>query len=104
MTSPAERRAHVIGLGLIGASVCLALRSRGWRGDGEDLNSDVMAGAVSTGICDRPDGGDLDVIVVATPASFVVQVARDWARSLTPAGVDCHRRGGSEGFDRRRHR
>ena len=38
MTSPHSRQAHVVGLGLIGASVALALNETGWTVTGVDSN------------------------------------------------------------------
>ncbi len=77
MTSPSERSAHIVGLGLIGASVALALAQAGWRVTGSDLNSETLKTALSTGLVD----GDLPepatrLFVVATPAGDVVDVAR----------------------------
>ncbi|OYV61448.1 MAG: hypothetical protein B7Z69_00905 [Actinobacteria bacterium 21-73-9] len=77
MTSLAERRAHVVGLGLIGASVALALAERGWRVTGEDLDGDVLARARAAGVVVE---GALDhtvaLCVVATPAGAVADAAR----------------------------
>jgi prephenate dehydrogenase len=79
MTSPTEggRRAHVVGLGLVGGSVALGLRDAGWSVTGEDVDESVAAearrlGAVTTG---SPDAAT-DVVVVAVPSSQVVAVAR----------------------------
>ncbi len=77
MTSPAERRAHVVGLGLIGASVALALAEHGWSVTGEDADARVVARARDTGVVVE---GDLDagvvLCVVATPAGAVIDAAR----------------------------
>ena len=77
MTSPAERRAHVVGLGLIGASVALALREHGWRVTGEDADAGVAGRARTSGVVTE---GGLDetvtLCVVATPAGAVVESAR----------------------------
>ena len=48
MTSPSNRRAHVVGLGLIGASVALALRECGWTVTGVDDDADTMDAALAT--------------------------------------------------------
>ncbi len=75
MTSPSSRRAHVVGLGLIGGSVALALRDAGWRVTGEDRDPQAVATARQRGVVD--DGGldvDVDLVVVATPAGSVVEV------------------------------
>src|ERR1035437_9460012 len=42
MTSPNSRHAHVVGLGLIGASIALALRQTGWTVTGTDLDGDAV--------------------------------------------------------------
>lgn len=84
MTSPAERRAHVVGLGLIGASVALALAERGWTVTGEDLDPGTAERARARGIV-APGGLEAGVAlcVVATPAGAVAEVAR---RVLAGAG------------------
>ena len=74
MTS--ARHAHVIGLGLIGASVALALRAAGWTVTGEDLDADVareaLAADVVLGVEPSPT---TELVVVATPAGAVAPVA-----------------------------
>ncbi len=78
MTSPAERRAHVVGLGLIGASVARALAERGWRVTGEDADGDVAARARAAGvIVEGSLDGDVSLCVVATPAGAVADAARE---------------------------
>ena len=55
MTEPnATPTANVIGLGLIGGSIALGLRRRGWRVCGEDASPDTLASAL-----DREVVGDL---------------------------------------------
>jgi prephenate dehydrogenase len=46
------RRANVIGLGLIGGSVALALRERGWHVSGEDIDAAVASAALDRGVVD----------------------------------------------------
>ena len=76
MTS--ARRAHVVGLGLIGASVALALRGAGWVLSGEDLDADVHARARAAGVVGEGSlDEDVELVVVATPAGAVASVARD---------------------------
>ena len=48
----AARRANVIGLGLIGGSVALALRARGWHVSGEDIDAATAAAARERGVVD----------------------------------------------------
>ena len=78
MISPNSRHAHVIGVGLIGGSIALALRARGWRVTGEDRNESVVTEARSAGLLDE---GGLEVatvlVVIATPAGTVLEVARE---------------------------
>ena len=76
MTSPTERHAHVVGLGLIGASVALALAGAGWRVTGEDIDPDVERRARAAGALQGRDAhSDTTLVVVATPASSVGAVA-----------------------------
>ena len=46
MTSPNSRHAHVVGLGLIGASVALALTETGWSVTGRDSDAATVAAAM----------------------------------------------------------
>jgi prephenate dehydrogenase len=79
MTSPAERLAHVVGLGLIGSSVALALQATGWQVTGEDLDPDATRAALEAKVIgDRAMGEDHVLVVIATPAGAVVSVARDF--------------------------
>jgi prephenate dehydrogenase len=72
MISPSRRRAHVVGLGLIGASVALALREVGWIVTGVDTESSVEESALAGGVIDavRPTSPP-DLVVIATPAGSV---------------------------------
>ncbi|HEY1832115.1 MAG TPA: prephenate dehydrogenase/arogenate dehydrogenase family protein [Acidimicrobiales bacterium] len=81
MTSPAEEapqpRALVVGTGLIGGSIALALRERGWHVSGLDADAERAEEALAAGVVDAL-GDDLgaEVIFVATPASTVSDVVR----------------------------
>jgi prephenate dehydrogenase len=82
MTSRAEGaarpRALVVGTGLIGGSIALALRRRGWHVSGVDSDRERLAGAHLAGVVDAV-GDDLEaeIVFVATPAGAVAQeVAR----------------------------
>jgi prephenate dehydrogenase len=76
MTSRAEGgarpRALVVGTGLIGGSIALSLRRRGWHVAGLDADRDRLAEALRIGALDEA-GDDLDaeIVFVATPASAV---------------------------------
>ena len=70
-------RAQIIGTGLIGGSIGLALRRKGWTVTGRDLDPLRASRAVALGALDAV-GDDLgaDVTFVATPAGAVVAEAR----------------------------
>ena len=54
MTSPSEpRRAAVVGTGLIGGSIGLALRARGWWVTGRDADPDAADRAKALGALDE---------------------------------------------------
>lgn len=78
MTSPPEpRRAHVVGLGLVGGSVALGLTEAGWHVSGEDLDGGVATEAVARGVVrslERHAG--TDVAIVCVPSSAVVAHVR----------------------------
>lgn len=78
MISPDSRRAHVVGLGLIGSSVALALRDAGWTVTGTDRDETVTNAALLAGVVNAKEP-DLDVtlVVVATPAGAVSTVVRE---------------------------
>ena len=73
----AGRRAQVVGTGLIGGSLGLALRRRGWHVTGFELDEDVAGQALAEGVVDEL-GDDLgaEVVFVAIPAAAVASVAR----------------------------
>ena len=56
-----ERRANVIGLGLIGGSIALALRENGWHVTGDDIDATRVEAATAIGCVDAagldPDAG-----------------------------------------------
>ncbi len=77
MTLPSKKRAHVVGLGLIGSSVALALQETGWEVTGEDLVANVVAEAVEHGVVVRESSTPCQMVIIATPASAVVRAARE---------------------------
>src|SRR5215469_782145 len=81
MTSPAElrrpRRAAVVGTGLIGGSIGLALRSRGWHVTGSDRLPGRAERALELGALDAVgEDAAAEVTFVATPVSAVAAAAR----------------------------
>ena len=75
MTS--QPRAHIIGLGLIGGSISLALQNAGWSTSGEDLDSDNVSRAIDLGIVNGRDSGGTELFIIATPSQAVRAVALD---------------------------
>jgi prephenate dehydrogenase len=87
MTSPSEaRRAAVVGTGLIGGSIGLALRARGWWVTGRDADPGCADRAKGLGAVDAVgDDPDAEVVFVATPLGAVVgAVSEVLARSRRP--------------------
>src|SRR5207253_4137082 len=77
MTSPASRRAVVIGTGLIGGSIGLALRERGWHVAGTDGDPARAVRALELGALDAiGDDPDAEITFVATPVGSIASVAR----------------------------
>lgn len=74
MSQAASRRANVIGLGLIGGSIGLALRARGWYVTGEDINSATEQAAIECGAIDEVG---LDRTAEITFVAVPVLVAAD---------------------------
>lgn len=74
--SLSSRRVHVVGLGLIGSSVALALQVAGWRVSGTDLDEAVVAHALEVSLIESTDVSDADLVIVATPARAVLDVVR----------------------------
>ena len=73
-----QRRANIVGLGLIGGSVGLALRERGWYVHGEDNDQRRVDRAMAIGAIDEQTMcADADVTFVATPVLTIAdQVQR----------------------------
>lgn len=71
------RRANIIGPGLIGGSVGLALRARGWLVSGDDANPDHLDAAIEHGAIDKVGlEPDAEITFVCTPASSVAAEAQ----------------------------
>ena len=74
------KRAVIVGVGLIGGSVGLALRADGWHVTGIDVDGDRLAEAVERGAIDQPGSLDAlapcDVAFVATPVDATAEVTK----------------------------
>lgn len=67
--APSERRAQVVGTGLIGGSVAAALRKAGWHVTGRDLSEATSARALELGLLDATGTDEAATLaVVAVPA------------------------------------
>jgi prephenate dehydrogenase len=86
MTSPAEpRRAVVVGCGLIGGSIGLALRAQGWHVTGRDLDDARAARALELGALDAVgEDPSASITFIATPVRAVADLAR---AALADGGV-----------------
>lgn len=73
-----RRRATVVGAGLIGGSVGIALRKQGWTVSAVDADPDLAHQAIRVGAADEA-GFDpaSDVVVIATPVSVIPELALD---------------------------
>ena len=84
---PNRRRAHVVGLGLIGSSIALALARSGWIVTGNDLHSEVERQALDAGVIVAVGLDEVDLIVVATPAGSVAQIVNELLSEVGPEVV-----------------
>jgi prephenate dehydrogenase len=74
---PSSGRAVVVGTGLIGTSIGLALRRAGWFVTGQDTDPRRQQRALELGALDAlGDDPEASVVFVATPSSATVQVVR----------------------------
>lgn len=78
MTTP--RRANIIGLGLIGGSIGLALRERGWYVSGDDHDQSRIDGALEVGAIDA--AGLLENAEITFVATPVLTIADQVKRAL----------------------
>lgn len=73
---PEPRRALVVGTGLIGGSVALGLRRRGWHVTGQDADGGRAEAARAAGVVDAVgDDCEAEIVFVATPAAAVADAA-----------------------------
>jgi prephenate dehydrogenase len=78
MTTAPRRRAQIVGVGLIGGSIGLALRAQGWHVTGRDRAEAMAARALELGALDAVGRDpDADLTVVATPVGAVVDEVTD---------------------------
>ena len=87
MTFPSEprRRAAVVGTGLIGGSIALALRKQGWHVTGRDLAPQRAAQALEQGALDAVgDDPAAEITFVCVPVSSIAEEAR---AALAAGGV-----------------
>jgi prephenate dehydrogenase len=76
-----QRIANVIGLGLVGGSVALGLRQRGWRVHGDDARPDVVSRALDSEVIDTAGmATDAEITFVAVP---VLAIADSVKRALS---------------------
>ncbi len=87
--APGPRRANVIGLGLIGGSIGLALKARGWRVHGHDVDPERLAEAERRGAIDGPglDAG-AELTFVATPVRAVADAVKQALSTTTGLVTD----------------
>jgi len=82
------RRASIVGTGLIGASVALALRGQGWIVSGTDTDESRADEALAAGVIDAIGlDADADLVVVAVPVSSVSVAASEALRVCPRATV-----------------
>jgi prephenate dehydrogenase len=83
------KRAGIVGTGLIGGSIGLALRRRGWHVTGDDRDPARAARALELGALDAVgDDADADVTFLATPVRALADAARDALRSTRGVVTD----------------
>ncbi|HEC09941.1 MAG TPA: prephenate dehydrogenase/arogenate dehydrogenase family protein [Acidimicrobiales bacterium] len=74
----APRRANVVGLGLIGCSLAMALRERGWHVTGSETDPDRLAQAQGRGAVDAIGlDPEAEITWVAVPASATVPAVKE---------------------------
>src|SRR5262245_60811269 len=67
-----DKHIHIHGLGLMGASMALAVRGKARQISGSDIQAAVEHSALEDGVIDCIGGqADADLIVLAIPADFI---------------------------------
>ena len=83
------RTANVVGLGLIGGSIALALRERGWDVCGSDLDDGVSRRAQDEGIISEIGiAPEADITIVAVPVTASVDVVRQMLETTSGVVTD----------------
>jgi prephenate dehydrogenase len=73
-----RRRAQIVGLGLIGSSVALALSRAGWAVTGRDANQARAARALELGVVDALGSDDFaEIAFVATPVTAIPALVKE---------------------------
>jgi prephenate dehydrogenase len=71
----ADARVCVVGLGLMGGSLAMALRGQTARITAQDINPAVLDAALDAGVIDAVgDPADADIVVLAVPADRIVKM------------------------------
>jgi len=87
LTPRSARRATVVGVGLIGGSIGMALRARGWHVSGVDRDEERVATAVSLGAVDWAGWDpEAEVTFVATPVGHLADAVSE-ALAAAPNGL-----------------
>ncbi len=72
----ASSTVHIVGLGLMGGSLAMALRGQVGRITAEDIAPGVIEDATSRGVIDGPGASrDADIVVLAVPAHAIIALA-----------------------------
>ncbi len=86
---PSQRTANVIGLGLVGGSIALGLRRRGWRVHGEDATESTLDRAIEIGAIDSVGlVADAEITFVAVPVLAVADQVKRALAETTGAVTD----------------
>lgn len=87
----AQRNIAIVGLGLMGGSLALALRAAGHRGEligiahrPETLHAALARAVIDRGSCDLADVAGADVVVLATPVRVILRHIVEVAPWLNP--------------------
>ena len=82
-----SRRATVVGVGLIGGSIGMALRGQGWHVSGVETDEDRLAAALDIGAVDAVGwDAEAEVSFVATPVGQIPEMVVE-ALAIAPGGV-----------------